>query len=161
GRLILRTREVRLGERDAQGLELPSGTAELAGAGRLCQTVEDMFGQKFRRGVATLEFGHVVEIAVVEWRQDRLERIVCAADIDHNSIVVEALGDEGGIYHECGAVHALRWSENRAFKGMSDHDVVANFDGEQGSSLRIDDGLAEYPASSIENSRQSLGQIAE
>jgi hypothetical protein len=44
---------------------------------------------------------------------------------------------------------------------MGDHDVVANFDGEQGSSLRVDDGLAEYPASSIENSRQSLRQIAE
>ena len=44
---------------------------------------------------------------------------------------------------------------------MSDHDVVANFDGEQGSSLRVDDGLAEYPASSVENSWQSLRQIAE
>jgi hypothetical protein len=44
---------------------------------------------------------------------------------------------------------------------MSDHDVVANFDGEQGSSLRVDDGLAEYPASSVENSWQPLRQIAE
>ena len=37
----------------------------------------------------------------------------------------------------------LRGPENRAPKRMRDHDVVSNFDGEQGSSLRIDDGLAE------------------
>ena len=60
---------------------------------------------------------------------------MCAADIDHNSIVVEALGNEGGIYHECGAMHPLRRSKNRAFEGMSDHDVVANFDGEHGQLL--------------------------
>jgi hypothetical protein len=58
-------------------------------------------------------------------------------------------------------MHPLRWSKNRAIEGMCNHDVVANFDGEQGSSLRVDDGLAEYPASSVENFRQSFRQIAE
>ena len=44
---------------------------------------------------------------------------------------------------------------------MRDHDVVANFDGEQGGSLRIGDGLAECPgASGVENFRQKLRQIA-
>ena len=108
-----------------------------------------------------LEFGHFVEIAVVERSQNRLERIMCAADIDHDSIVVEALGDKGSIHHECGAMHLLRGSKNRALERMGDHDVIANFDSEQGSSLRVDDGLAEYPAFGVENSRQSLRQIAE
>ena len=70
------------------------------------------------------------------------------------------LGDEGRVDHEGRAVQRLRGPENRALERMSDHDVVANFDGEQGSSLRIDDGLAEYAASGVENSRQSLRQIA-
>jgi hypothetical protein len=65
-----------------------------------------------------------------------------AADVDHDSIAVEILGDKGCIHHERGAMHPLRRSKNFAFKRMSDHDVVANFDGEQGSSLRVGDGLA-------------------
>ncbi len=75
-------------------------------------------------------------------------------------LVVEGLGDEGCIDHEGRAVQRLRGPENRASERMSDHDVVANFDSEQGSSLRIDDGLAEYPATGVENSRQSIRQIA-
>jgi hypothetical protein len=43
---------------------------------------------------------------------------------------------------------------------MSDHDVVANLDGEQGGSLRINDGLTEYAGLGVENSRQLIRQIA-
>jgi len=39
--------------------------------------------------------------------------------------------------------------EYRALERMGDHDVVANFDCEQGSSLRVAMGLAEYPASGV------------
>jgi len=46
----------------------------------------DMLGQKLRRGVAAGEFRHLVEIAVVERLQDRLEHRMQAADIDHDAV---------------------------------------------------------------------------
>ena len=54
---------MRLGDGDADGLELAAGAAELAGAGGLRQLVENVLGQKFGGGVAALEFRQVVEVA--------------------------------------------------------------------------------------------------
>jgi hypothetical protein len=44
---------------------------------------------------------------------------------------------------------------------MSDHDVVANFNCKQGSSLSVGNRLAEYAASGIEDSWKPPGQIRE
>ena len=41
--------------------------------------------------------------------------------------------------------------EHGAAERMGDHDVVANFNGEQGTSSRISDGLAEYAAPGVKN----------
>ena len=79
-----------------------------------------------------LELRHVVEIAVVQRREHRLQRLVRAADVDDDAVVVERLGDEGGVDHEGRAVQRLRRAEHGAAERMGDHDVVADFDGEQG-----------------------------
>ena len=63
-----------------------------------------------------LEFGDVIEIAVVERAQHRLERIMRAANVDDNSIGVERIRDEGGIDHEGRSMQRLRGPENRAPK---------------------------------------------
>jgi hypothetical protein len=42
---------------------------------------------------------------------------------------------------------------------MGDHDVIANFNGEQGNSSGVSDGLAEYAIFGVENIRKPPGQI--
>ena len=116
--------------RDADRLQLAAVAAELAGARRLGQAVEDVLGQEFGRGVGALELRHVVEIAVVQRLEHGLERLVRAADVDHDAVAVELIGDERGIDHEGRAVQRLRRAEHRAAERMGDHDVVADFDGE-------------------------------
>ena len=59
-----------------------------------------------------------------------------AADIDHDAVGIERLGDEGRIDDEGRAMQRLRRAEHRAAERMGDHDVVANFDGEQGTPLK-------------------------
>ena len=95
-----------------------------------------MLGEKFGGGVAALEFGHVVEIAIVQRRQHGLQRVMRAADVDDDAVAIERLGDEGRVDHEGRAVQRLRRPEHGAAERMGDHDVVANFDGEQGTSFR-------------------------
>jgi hypothetical protein len=95
---------MRLGERDAYRLELAANTAERAGAGVFCQSLENMPGQKFGRGVVALEFRHVVEIAIIQRRHDGLERIVRAADVDDDAVGIERIGEEGRVDDEGRAV---------------------------------------------------------
>jgi hypothetical protein len=60
-----------------------------------------------------------------------------ASDIDDDTITVELFSDEGGIDHEGCAVHRLRRAEHGTTKGMGNHDMVANFDGEQERSPKV------------------------
>ena len=83
-----------------------------------------------------LEFGHFVEIAIVQRRHHRLERVMRAADVDDDTVVIERLGDEGRVDDKGRAVQRLRWPEHGAAERMGDHDVIANFNGEQGSLLK-------------------------
>ena len=94
-----------------------------------------MFAQKLGRRVDALEFGRIIEIAIVQRPQYRSKGIVRAADIDHDPIGVECLGNEGRIDDECGAMQRLRRPKHGAAERMGDHDVIADFDGEQVDSL--------------------------
>jgi hypothetical protein len=58
-----------------------------------------------------------------------------ATNVDDDSIGIERIRDESGIDHEGRSMQCLRGPENRTPKGMRDHNVVSNFDGEQGGSL--------------------------
>ena len=100
------------------------------------QPVEDVLGQKFGRGVDALELRHLVEILVVQRLEHFLQRIERAADVDHDAVAVERVGDERRVDHEGRAVQRLRRAEHRAAKRVGDHDVVADFDDEQGVPLR-------------------------
>ncbi len=122
--------------RDADRLQLAAVAAELAVARGLREPIEDVLGQEFGRGVVALELRHVVEVAVVQRLQHRLQHLMRAADVDHDAVLVERLGDERRIDHEGRAVQRLRRAEHRAAKRMGDHDVVADFDGEQGMPLK-------------------------
>jgi len=147
------------GERDAYRLELAPGAAQFAGAGRPGQSVENILAHKFGRGVDALEFGHLIEIAIVQRRQYRSKRVMRTADVDHDSIGIERLGHEGRIDDECGAMQRLRRPEHGAAERMGDHDVIANFDGEQDVSLWVGDELAKRCAAGAEDVRQLPGKI--
>ena len=56
-----------------------------------------------------------------------------AADIDHDAVLVEPLGEERGAHHEGRAVQFLRRPEHRAAERMRDHDLVGDFNGEHGT----------------------------
>src|SRR5450432_459764 len=149
-----------LRERNAHSLELPAGAAQLAGTSGFGQTVKDIFGKEFGGGVGTLEIWRFVEIAIIQRRQHGPQGVVCAAYVNDNAVAVESLRDEGRVDNECRPVQLLCGPEHRAVEGMSNHDVVANFNREQGGgSLRVGDGLAEYPASGVKDSRESFGQV--
>ena len=70
-------------------LKLTALAAELARARRVAQLVEDVLRQEFGRRVVALELRHVVEIAVVQRLQHRLQHLVRAADVDHDAVLVE------------------------------------------------------------------------
>jgi hypothetical protein len=57
------------------------------------------------------------------------------SDVDHNAVLIERFGEKSCVDDERGAVRRLRWSEHSSAKRMGDHDVVADFDGEQESLL--------------------------
>ena len=84
-----------------------------------------------------LNSGDIVEISKFERRENRLQRLMRAADIDDDAVRVEAFGDERRVDHESRAVQRLRRAEHLAAKRMGDHDVVANFDGEHQEPLRL------------------------
>ena len=96
-----------------------------------------MLGEEFGRGVDAFEFRHVVEIAIIERRERRLERFVRPADIDDDAVGIERLGDEGRIDDKGRPMQGLRRAEHGPAERMSDHDVVADFDGEQGTPLLV------------------------
>ena len=73
---------------------------------------------------------------------------------------VERLGDERGIDHEGRAVQRLRRAEHRAAKRMGDHDVIADFDDEQGRLSGIADELAEYAAPGFQDIGKTRRKIA-
>src|SRR5664279_2379683 len=95
-----------------------------------------MLGEKFGGGVGAFEFGKIVEILVVERRQRRLQRVERAADIDHDAVSIELVGDEGRIDDKGRAMQSLRRAEHGTAERMSDHDVVANFNGKQSGLLK-------------------------
>ncbi len=97
---------------------------------RLGHAIEYMPGEEFGRRIDAGEVGRLVEIAVVERREDGFERVMRAADIDHDSVRIEPLRHERGVDDEGRPVQPLRGTEHLAAKRMGDHDVMADFDGE-------------------------------
>ncbi len=80
----------------------------------LARLIENVLGEKFSGRVAALEVRHVVEIAIVQGAQYGLERVVGAADVDHDPVAVERFGDEGCVDDEGRAVQRLGRAEDGA-----------------------------------------------
>ena len=152
---------MRLANTDADRAEFAAGAAEIALARMVRKAVEDVFGQKFGRGVLAFELRHVIEVLVVQRLEHFFQRFKCAADVDHDAVAVERIGDERGIDHEGRAVQRLRRAEHRAAKRVGDHDVIADFDDEQGCLSRIADELAEYAAPGLQDIRKTIRKFAE
>src|SRR5450755_4566739 len=113
-RLVPGPRDMGLRDGDADRLKFAAVAAELAGAGAFGQTIENMLGEKFCGRIAAREVRHVVEIAIVEGPQYGLERVMGAANVDHDPVAVERFGDEGCVDDEGRAVQRLGRAEDGA-----------------------------------------------
>ena len=127
---------MRFRDRDADRLQRLAVAAELARRARRRPDGRGCGGQELGRRVATGEVGNGIEVLVVQRAEDRLQHLVGAADVDHDAVVVERVGDEGGVDDEGRAMQGLRGAEHRAPEGMGDHDVIADFDCEHEASPR-------------------------
>src|SRR5207344_2498567 len=106
-RLVPSARQMRFGKCDAYSLEFATVATKFVGAGGFGQPVENMFGQKFGRGVEAFEFWQLVQISIIQGSQCCLERFMCAADVDHNAVLVERFGVKSRIDDEGGTVRRL------------------------------------------------------
>ena|SRR4029079_7007333 len=122
---------MRFRERDSYRFYFAAGAAELVGACGLRELVENVFGEEFGCGVHALEFGQLIEIAIVERRQGCLQRLMRAANIDDDSVRIEAVGKKRRIDDEGCSVQRLRRPEHGAAERVSNHDVVTDLDGKQ------------------------------
>ena len=83
----------RLVQRHPQMREPVRARSELALSGRRSDGIEDVAAQELRRRVLSCKFRHVVEIAVVQRREHRLEDVVRAPDVDDDALLRQVLAD--------------------------------------------------------------------
>src|SRR6186713_2113439 len=94
-RLVPCPRHMRLRDGYPDRLKIFAVPPELAVARSLGQPIVDMPRQELGRGVLAGELGNSVQVLVVQWFKHRFQNLVGAADIDHNAVCVEGIGDEG------------------------------------------------------------------
>ena len=103
----------------------------------LGEPVGDDLGQELRGGVDAGEVGLVVEVAVVQLADHGPEFLCGQSDVDDDVVVVQLLAPERGVHQERRSVQALRGSEDLAAEAVGDHDVIADGDAEQRTTLQV------------------------
>ena len=82
-----------------------------------------------------LKASHLVEVAVVERGQRRLELVHGPADIDDDPVRTQVRATKLDIDREGGAMQLLRRPEHLALEAVRDHDVVPDPDAEHARDL--------------------------
>src|SRR5262249_40997039 len=100
--------DMRFRKCNADSLEFTAVAPKRVGAGRIGELIENMLGQKLGRCIVAVELRQFVQIAIIQGLQCRLERFVCAPDIDDDAVGIERFSKESCIDDECRAVHRLR-----------------------------------------------------
>jgi hypothetical protein len=59
------------------------------------------------------------------------------SDVDDDVVLVQLLAPEGGVHQERRSVQALRGPEDVAAEAVGDHDVIADGDAEQRTTLQV------------------------
>src|SRR5438552_8808564 len=77
--------------------------------------------------VFTLELRQLIQVLIVEFAEHLRQRSMSAADVDDDSMGIEALREKGYANDKCGAVEYLGGAENCAAKRVCDHVLVGNF----------------------------------
>ena len=117
--------------------EAAGALAEGARLDALGEPVGDDLGQELRRGVDAGEVGLVVEVAVVQLADDGAEFLRGQSDVDDDVVVVQLGAAEGGVHEERRSVQALRGAEDLAAEAVGDHEVIADGDAEQRTTLQV------------------------
>src|SRR5690606_25412834 len=81
--------------------------------------------------------GLVVEIAVVQLADESPEFLRGEPDVDDDVVLVQLFAPERGVHEERGPVQALGRSEDLAAETVGDHDVIADGDAEQRTTLQV------------------------
>ena len=119
---------MRFVQRHAQAVECEGAVAQLAAADRIGHGVEHRPRQKLGRRVPAREPRFVVEVPVVETRQDRVHRVGGTADVDNDVVGVQPVAAELHVHDVGRAVEALGGAEHRAGEAVRDHHVAADAD---------------------------------
>ena len=90
------------------------------------QPVGDDLGQRLGGGVDAGERRLVVEVAVAQLAEDRVQLLGGPADVDHDVVGVQAAPAERRVDDVRRAVQPLRRSEDLAAEAVGDHHVVAD-----------------------------------
>jgi hypothetical protein len=77
--------------------------------------------------------GELVEIAIVELGEHRLQQIKSAADITNDPIGIKRVPPQFSLNHEGRAVQLLSRPENSAHQTVRNHEVMADGDAVHGS----------------------------
>jgi hypothetical protein len=125
----------RQGDRDAR--EAVGALAQTPGVHALGEAVGDDLGQELRRGVGVLEVRLVVEVAVVQRAHDGAEFLRGQTDVDDDVVVVQLGPAKRGVHQERRPVQALRGPEDLATEAVGDHQVIADGDAEQRTTLQV------------------------
>ena len=120
---------MRLVEDHPQRTQSRGGRAELAEADAVGEPRMDHACEEFSRGVATGEFGFLVEVAEGQRREHGAQGVRGEADVDHQPVGVQRVAPELGIHDVGGAMQALRGPEHFAAETVGNHHMVADADG--------------------------------
>src|SRR5512143_3261751 len=82
-----------------------------------------------------------------------------ASDIDDDAVRIERLGKKCGVDDESRTVQRLCGPKHGAAERMSNHDVVADFDGKQRVPLIVRNELCDNAALRLKQTRQALRQL--
>jgi hypothetical protein len=78
------------------------------------QPLVDFAGEELPSGIAPAEFGELVEIAIVELGEHRLQQVKRAADITNDPIGIERVSPQFSLNNEGRAVRLRSQPENTA-----------------------------------------------
>ena len=137
-----------------------SAVAQRAGVHPVREPVGDHPGERLGGGVHARERGLVVEVAVGELGQHRVQLLGRAADVDHDVVGVEGGAPERGVDDVRRAVQTLRRPEHLAAEAVGDHHVVADGHAEHDLLPVVGDGVAERRQASRGQPGHHVGQLA-
>ena len=118
---------MRFGNCHADRPEFASVATEAPGSRHRRKALKHMPRQVLGGCVGAIEVRHLVEISIVDGLENRFQRLVCAANIDDDSVGVESVGNESCVNYKGRAVDVKR--AVRISQQLRDHPLSMDLGG--------------------------------